>query len=98
MRSSTYGGVTLKGMPLRTCAKPVGTLTVKSLRELKMNDDVKIHEEIHKRYAQHLAEATQTIGAVGAIPDNRVYWSIPLSNPWTNVYKNTWEIEVEFHE
>ena len=38
------------------------------------------------------------IGAVGAIPDNRIYWSIPLSNPWTNVNKNTWEIEVDFHD
>jgi hypothetical protein len=85
-------------MPLRTCARLVGILTVRLLGEQKMTDDVKIHEEVHKRYAQHLAEATQTIGAVGAIPDSRVYWSIPLSNPWTNVNKNTWEIEVDFHD
>jgi hypothetical protein len=93
-------------MPLRTCVKPVGTLTVRLLGEQKMTDNVKIHEEIHeeihKRYAQHLAEAMGhtigAVGAVGAIPDRRVYSSIPLSNPWTNVNKNTWEIEVDFHD
>lgn len=65
-----------------------------------MTDDVKIHEEIHKRYAQHLAEATQTIGAVGAIPDAMVYWSKSLPTLWTNVATttNTWEMKVDFHD
>ena len=66
-----------------------------------MTDDVKIHEEIHKRYAQHLAEATQTIGAVGAIPDNRIYWS-NTQDPllWANVATttNTWEMKVDFND
>jgi len=87
-------------MPLRTYVKPVGILTVRLLGEQKMTDAVKIHEEIHKRYAQHLAEAmgkTKT----GAIPNNMIYLTADsYATPWANVAAttNTWEMEVNFYD
>jgi hypothetical protein len=76
-------------MPLRTYAKPVGILIVKSLGELKMTDEKVIVFEIAK------------IGAVGATPDNRIYWS-NTQDPllWANVAAtiNTWEMKVDFHD
>jgi hypothetical protein len=82
-------------MPLRTCVKPVGTLTVKLLREQKMTTDVKIHEEIHKRYAQHLAEAmgkTKEILAGQIIGDA---WGLYANVATTT---NTWEMKVDFND
>ena len=60
-----------------------------------MTDAVKIHEEIHKRYAQHLAEA---MGKTKEILAGQI-----LGDAW-GLYANvaaitkTWEIEVDFHD
>ena len=60
-----------------------------------MTDAVKIHEEIHKQYAQHLAEA---MGKTKEILAGQI-----LGDAW-GLYANvaattkTWEIEVDFHD
>jgi maltooligosyltrehalose synthase len=52
------------------------------------NDDIKIHEELHKRYTQHLAEA---MGNTREILVSKIL----SENVWV---KPSWEIEVNFDE
>jgi hypothetical protein len=84
MRSNTFGDVILKRMLSRTCAKPVGTLTVRLLGEQKMTDD----------------HATDAFTYYGVIPPNMVYWSTPIAkdDPWCEVPNNDWEMKVDFHD
>jgi hypothetical protein len=93
MRSSTYGDVTLKKMPLRTCVRLVGILTVRLLGEQKMTDltDTSLEALLRKM----IDEAPKT----GAIPTNMIYWSKAQDpNLWANAEKDTWEIKVDFHD
>ena len=51
-------------MPLRTCVKPVGTLTVKSLREQKMTDDHETHVKLHMQaLANSMMQTKETLMA-----------------------------------
>jgi hypothetical protein len=81
-------------MPLKIYVKPVGILTVKLLRGLKMTKltDTSLEALLRKM----IAEAPKT----GAIPSNMLYWTnTPNPKEWLAncaTTTNSWEIEVNF--